>query len=408
MIHSSKYKPRVYDITGVTVSSEMDRIQSMSASISLNREKVEELGREGQVCYKAGTPTVDLSVSQMEYGSLEFYQRLANTADSDTIVTLADYKTSMVNIGGFATDDDDTFLGTVFYPRQRVASMNLSIGDPEALIERSFSLVGEDEYMYQNANKYVIELVDTNAAGLSHQIVIGSGGFSDYPTPVDDPDNSGTYFIMASRIRSGTYTGLTEGTDFTYDSGTNTITIPLSAASDTYKFWYTATTYISGVSTFTDNDSDLCAIRGDSVSVYLESTNYLYRLQSATIDVSFDRFDVREIGNKDIVARGINDTTISVALGRSLEDYTIEELLRNVYGESFGKIDIREFDDDLSLVVKIYSDNTKSTFKTGWKINNLAPISLGDGQDLNAYFQRDVTLESSDTTSFVTNSEGEL
>jgi len=213
---------------------------------------------------------------------------------------------------------------------------------------------------------------------------------------------------MASRIRSGTYTGLTEGTDFTYDSGTNTITIPLSAASDTYKFWYTATTYISGVSTFTDNDSDLCAIRGDSVSVYLESTNYLYRLQSATIDVSFDRFDVREIGNKDIVARGINDTTISVALGRSLEDYTIEELLRNVYGESFGKIDIREFDDDLSLVVKIYSDNTKSTFKTGWKINNLAPISLGDGQDLNAYFQRDVTLESSDTTSFVTNSEGEL
>ena len=408
MIHSSYYRPRIYPYNlAACTSTQIDRIQEITGAITLNRTKVEEVGRDGIVCWRKGTPTVTLSLRQLEYGDVEFFRKLANGLDATNKFEMTDYKAPASGVAGYLTDDSAAFLGTVWYPKLRVAGFGFAIGDPDANMERTFSLVGEDKITLQGNNKYLIELVDTTCAGAGHTIVIGAGDWATWPTPVEDPDNAGAdrYMLRVTRIRATVASDLVDGTDFTYTSGTKTILIPASLADDDYKVYYSAATYISGASIFTDNDSDLCSISAESASIYLATGNYLYRLQSIGVDVTWDRYDVREIGNQDVVARGARDITTRITLGRILEDYTVEEVLRGK-ASGYGKIDIRKFVDDAVLTIKIYSDDTKTTFKCGYEFKDLSPAGVDDGTPLNDYVTKGVTLEGEE--GFVTSDETDL
>ena len=403
MIHSSYYKPRVYPYNGSIAHAEIDRLQDLSGSTTLNRTKINEIGRDGTVGWNKGIPTVSLTLKQLEYGNLEFFNKITN--DADTALTLNDFKTSAFDITGYKTDDDGTFLGTILYPKQRVSGFSLNIGDPDALIERGFTTVGEDNIIFSDNNKYFIEL-ESSASGTGHQIVIGSGGFSTYPDPVALPDESGAkYFYRALRVRASVTTELTEGTDFTFDSGTGLITIPASAASDLFKFYYTATTYISGADPFTNNDSDLAGIKADCASIYLQTSNYVYRLQSIAVDVSFDRQDIKEIGNSNVVSRGVREKTVKITLGRILENYTIEQILRGATS-GYGQYDVREFQDDIKLTIKIYSSNAKTTFKMGYSFTDLSPTNKDEGVPTKDYVTQGNTLEGESAT--ITSIEGSL
>lgn len=405
MIHSSYLQPRIFPYNGTGSPVQIDRLQDLSGNPSLNREKINEIGRDGTVDWRKGVPSVAMSARQFEYGNLEFWRKITNKSDATNTLTLNDFKTSVFDIAGYKTDDDGTFLGTIWYPKQRVAGWGLNIGDPDAIIERTFNFIGEDETAFTDNNKYVIYLTST-ATGAGHQIVIGSGGFANYPDPVALPDESGAkYFIRILRYRGTTTTELVEGTDFTYNSGTTTITIANSSASDVFKVYYTASTYVSGGSLFTNNDSDLGAITADSCSILLVASDYVYRLQSVGIDVSFDRTDVKEIGNSEIVARGIRENTVSITLGRILENYTIEQVLRGATS-GYGQYDIREFQDNIKLIVKVYSDKTKSTFKIGYSFTNLTPSSLDLTVPTKDYVNRGTTLSGESATITVT--EGSL
>ena len=405
MIHSSYWEPHIFPYNGTGAPVQIDRLQDFTGSPSLNREKINEIGRDGTVDWKKSIPSVTLSLKQLEYGNLEFWRKITNTSDATTVLTLADFKTSYFDIAGYKTDDNGTFLGTIFYPKQRVAGWGINIGDPNAIVERSFNFIAEDEIAFTDNNKYLIYLTST-ATGAGHQINIGSGGFATYPDPVALPDESGSkYFIRITRYRSTTTTELVEGTDFTYNSGTSTITFADSAASDVFKVYYTSSTYISGGSLFTNNDSDLGGITADSCSIYLQTSNYVYRLQSVGIDVSFDRQDVKEIGNSEVVARGIRANTVNITLGRILENYTIEQVLRGV-ASGFGQYDIREFKDDIKLTVKMFSDKDKDTFKIGYSFTNLTPSSLDMTVPTKDYVNRGATLTGESAT--ITNVEGSL
>jgi len=386
---------------------QIDRVQEITGSTTLNRTKVEEVGRDGIVCWKKSAPTVSLTIRQLEYGEIDFFRKLANEDDADVKFNMTDYKTPAVDIAGYKTDDDGIFLGTTWYPKMRVAGFGLAIGDPDANIERTFTLVGEDEIDLQGDNKYLIEIRDIACTGAGHQITIGSGGYSTYPAPVADPDESGTgkYFLRVTRLRGTTVTDLVEGTDFTYTSGTQTLMFPSSANEDGYKVFYMAASYITGVSTFTDNDADLCALTADSCSIYLATGNYLYRLQNVGIDVAWDRYDIRELGNKDVVARGARDITCRITLGRILENYTVEEVLRGV-ASGYGKIDIRKFVDTAVLTVKLFDDNTKTQFVMGYEFKDLTPVGVDDGTPLNDYVTKGVTLEGEE--GFVTATNADL
>ena len=405
MIHSSFYKPRIYPVGGTGASAEIDRLQDLSGSTNLSRTKINEIGRDGTVGWKKGIPQVSLTAKQLEYGSIEFWNKLTNTTAAT--ITLNDFKTSTFDLAGYKTDDNGTFLGTVWYPKQRVSGFGINVGDPDALIERSFSFVGEDEIVFTDSNKYLIYLEST-ASGTGHQFVIGSGGFASYPDPVDDPDSSGSSQILrVVRVRSGTATELVSGTDYIWDGSTNLMTFPSGTlASDLFKVTYSASTYISGGDPFTNNDTDVAGISADSCSIYLETSNYMYRVQSLAIDVSFDRQDVKEVGNSEVVSRGIREKTVKITLGRILETYETERLLRGASSSTYGKYDVRNFQDNLKLTVKIYSDKDKGTFLIGYSFTNLAPASTDTGIPTKDYVTRSIVLEGESAT--ITSVEGSL
>ena len=120
-------------------------------------------------------------------------------------------------------------------------------------------------------------------------------------------------------------------------------------------------------------------------------------MQSVTLDVTFDRQDLREIGNKNVVQRGVNNSTVSVTLGRMLEQFTVEEVLRGV-ASGYGVIDVEKLTDSAALIIKIYDDNDKTNFKYGFKATGLSAMELREGAAVNEYVSKDATLEGEDLT----------
>lgn len=410
MIHTSYWRPRVYPHKGDIAPTQIDRLQDLSASIALNREKIREIGRDGTVDWRKRTPTVRVTGRQYEYGEIEFWRKLANVSDATTSITLNDFKTSMVDIVGYKTDDDATFKGSVWYPKLRTSGFGLSIGDPQAYIERNFSWVGEDEVIFQGSNKYLNYQRFVAATGSPASFTINA------PSPVLDPDNSGQYMLKVLRVNVATgttdeltyTTGTASGTTYAF-SAPSTLTVA-TVANDIIKVFYTAATWnaaTQGAVQFTNNDTDAGSLTADSASIYLyvAADNYVYKLQSVGIDVSFDRTDYYEIGNKEVCSTGIREKTVRITLGRILEAYTIEEVLRGKAAD-YGKLNPREFGDNITLRVKLYGNNTKNTFNIGYKCANLSPTGFDNGVPLNDYVTRGATLEGEDLT--ISNSEATI
>lgn len=398
MIHSSKYQPRIYPINGTGSPSEIDRAQSIDPAVSLNRDKIQEIGNSDVVGHVKKSPSVTYRLSQLEYGSLEFWRKVTNKADSVNTLTLDDFKTPTFDISAFLTDDDGTFRGTLLYPKLRTSGFSINIGDPDAIIERSFDLVGEEAVVWQGPNKYLIYVEHTAGSGSDNVVDLSTR------VPAIDPDvptgktNAEKYIYRVVRIRSGVSTELDLSTDATYATGTQDVTIVSAQAADIFKIWYTSATAPAAL--FVPNTTDADALVANAVSIYLyipasgspSSSDYVYRLQSVTLDVSFDRQDVKEIGNKRVVQRGINNNKVSIKLGRILEQFTLEEILR---GEAagYGKIDVEKLTDNASLIVKIFSDDTKETLLYGFKADKLSPTDLSNGAGINAYVKADNTAE---------------
>jgi hypothetical protein len=401
MIHSSYYQPRIFPIAGDTVDAEIDRAQSIDPTTTLNREKVEEIGRDGVVGYLQRSPTIGYRLTQLEYGSIEFYQKLINSDtkgnNGQDAIEISDFKTSYFDICAYLTDDDETFKGTVWFPSLRTAGFSITIGEPQGMIERSFDFVGEGSHILQGNNKYFICHKATVESG---DLLSGDAVEIDLTSraPAEDPDDAGTYIFRVVRVRSGVTTELEETTDWAYSNATKVLTISSCQLGDVIKAYYSSATAPATV--FSLNNSDVSALLGDTASIYLyvpgsatpDSNDYIYRLQSASIDVRFDREDIGEIGNKNVVARGIRNTTVTVTLGRILESATVEEVLRGVSAD-YGKIDISKLSDEVALIVKIYTDNTKSTLAYGIMARKLTPTELRGGAGVNEYVRRDNTLE---------------
>ena len=398
MIHSSYYQPRIFPLYGDVAPAEIDRAQAIDPTATLNREKVNEIGRDGAVGYVKRVPTIGYRLTQYEYGSMEFWRKLTNQADSVVKIDLGDFKTPAFDICAYLTDDDGTFLGTKVYPKLRTSGFSINIGDPDAIVERSFDFVGEDFYMLEEPMKYYIYNRHEATVGTEDEIDLTS------KAPVADPDvDSGEadevrYIHRVVRVRSGVSAELEATTDYTYSDATKVVTINSVSAGDVFKVWYYSNTTPDTL--FTNNDADPSALLADSVSIYLyvpgsgkpSSSDYIYRLQSASVDVSFEREDVKEIGNKEVVQRGIRNNTVSVTLGRILESFTIEQVLRGE-ASGYGKLDVSKFTDEAVLIVKVFEDNTKETFKYGFKAEGLSPTDVNVGAGVEAYVNQENALE---------------
>lgn len=396
MILSSYYQPRIFSITGDVDSAEIDRAQGIDPTISLNREKVEEIGRDGVVGFLKKSPTIGYRLTQNEHGNIEFWQKLVNTTVKGNIgedeIKIADFKIPYFDICAYLTDDDTTFRGTIWYPSLRTAGFSITIGDPQAIIERGFDFVGESAKILQGANKYFIVEKHTCASGDDDEIDLSA------KAPAENPDNTGTYMFRVVRIRGTVTTELVRTTDYSYSDGTKILTIVSVQTGDVIKAYYSSATAPDTI--FSLNNADSAGLLGDSVSIYLyvpssgkpSSSDYVYRLQNVTLDCRFDREDAREIGNKDVVQRGISNSTVTVTLGRILEKFTVEEVLRGEVPD-YGIIDVEKFSDKIALIIKIFDDNTKTTFKYGFKATGLTPTEIRGGAAVNEYVRKDVSLE---------------
>jgi len=398
MFHSSKFQPTLNPVYNGVDGIQIDRAQDLRASISLNRVKVKELGTTDSVCWKTGIPSNTVTLRQLEYVEMDIWQALANVEPGDDATVATDYKSNALSdISVYLTDDNDVFQGTLWYPKLRVSSFSLNIGDPDALIERSFNLVNEDEIIYQNDNKYVIYAEFTAIGDTSQAFTLGAGSYSAYPLAVNNPDSSGNYFLRCFRYRSSdsTNTEIIEQTGFTYNNGTGEVSIDddYVSTSDVFQFVYTAGEFVSGADPFTPNTGDLCAIKADECSIFLRTSTTISKLQSVSWDCNFDRLDIKEIGTTDVVAYGARDITTSVTLGTIVETWTIDEAMRDKIGLSYGVLNVREYSDDMNIIVKIFTDNAKGTFKMGYRLNNLSPTSIDDGDAVDDYETRNITLE---------------
>ena len=122
MQHSSKLKPRIFPINGDTVPSEIDRAQAIDPTISTNREKVEEIGRVLPVGYVKKSPTLGYRLTQYEYGSIEFWQKLINSDvlgnDGETEIAISDFKTPYFDVCAYLTDDSIWIIKLGCYTRE--------------------------------------------------------------------------------------------------------------------------------------------------------------------------------------------------------------------------------------------------------------------------------------------------
>jgi len=405
LFHSqSNFKPRIIPLLGDTDWAQIDRAQTLDPDVTLTREKIEELGREDIVAWLKDIPTVGCRLVQREYGSIDLFRQLANKTSGS--VSLGDFDNTAFDICAYLTDTNDAFISTLVYPKQRMVGFSITIGDPTALIDRSFDFTGESAKLWQGDNKYFIFKKKTVASG-----DLGSGNIVDItvsdPSAVENPDKAGEYILRVVRVRSGETEELTSD-KFSYSAPT--LTVEDCEIGDVIKYWYTASSWVSNPSApFIENDSDLPAIRAHSASLYLKigSSNYLYKLQSATIDVRFDREDVREIGNDEVVLRGVTNKTVTITLGRLLEsEFTLEEVLRNV-ASGYGVIDIDKFSADITFICALYSDADKGTFKIGFKATKLTPSAFRPGTaNINTHVDSGVTLEGEDL--LITETIGEL
>ncbi len=369
---------------------QVDRIQSIDPTSTLNREKNKEVGRDGVIDYSKKTPSIAYRAVQNESQDLKFFESLANVA-SGTDMTHASFNASAADLIAHLTDDDEVVLGSVWYPKLRLAGFSINSADPDAKIERNFDLVGEAAHVFQGANKYLVakrELADTGEV---------AGGDWTYtandPVPVEDPANAGVFFMRVTRIRAGVTTDLVAG------AGTNqhefsapTLTVHDAVVGDYYKLFYTAVALPAAESKWTDEDTAPGATLAYNVTVLLGSTE-LTKIQSVGIDVRFEREDWKEQGNKEIVQRGVNDRTVTITLPRLLEDYTLDELL---LGESagFGHIDIENYLDNLTFRFKVFTDDGKGTMAWGMKITNCTPTEVKTPIAVDGYTNRDLTLAS--------------
>jgi hypothetical protein len=377
-------KPRAFPWNSDRDPEQIDRLQNVNGDQTQNREKIYEIGRVGRLGFKKDTPSFSYSTTQFEYGSMAFWYDLANKEDpgsgDDHYIDLDDLNETKMDIAAFLTDDNDTFRGTIFFPKLRVNGFSINIADPDAIIERSFDLVGED---YKMLDAKYFSFQKATAAGASLNIVLD---------PVAIEYASGEYIFRVLRVRSGVVSELTKTTDWTYNSGTATVTVTGCSVGDICKVYYPSDTAYT--TTWTDNDSDPDCLLAQYAEIRMKvgSDTRIYRLQTVGIDVAFDRADYKEIGNSEVVQYGINDKTVTVSLNRFSEDFSLEDILAG--DTTYPYIDPREFAENIQLQVLIYNEKEHVTEKIGYLITGLSPTTIGTSQDVQAYNQRTVALES--------------
>jgi len=389
-------------------SDDFHGIQNISGGATVDSEDVYVVGKDTKCGTDKSIPDSTISVTQLERGEIQSYLTLANlNAEPGAGLTMSDFQNSLLDIVLYEKEEfNGTLEQTFWFPKMAIESIGLDIADQEARLERSFEFSGDNELQLNYNNKYLIHVNDVAPSGTSGAYIIN---VSD-PVPVIDPNNSGAYILRIDRTRSGTLVqDLVLGTDFTYNSGTQDITITSALTSDEYNIYYSAASFgTGGDPTSVDGDAT-CFLKAENVTVLLSDGTTeveLDLLTSLSIDGTFSRIDEAVIGNDEKVIKEVQSTTVDVSLSGRLKNSTIAEAFMGELGNSHGITDVKKFLDNVRLTVKIYSDATKATFLMGYQVDNLS--FSDDSQDFTANDFGTLDVSSSSDDMLITTTEANL
>lgn len=393
--HASATKPRVYPWNGDSVAQDIDRVQSFSGGVTQPSENVYEIGRLNKICTDLKILEESCSLTQLEYGEIDFYLALANQlTEPSGGLELSDFNDSKVDIISVGKDKfAGTMEQTVWLPKLSLNSFAVNIANADSRVERTFDLGGDFFKILKNNNKIYMQKTYTVPSGYSaapYAITVSD------PVPVQDP-NSLVYIERILRIRSGVTTELTLTTDYTF-SAPSSLSILLATSGDIYKVTYTASSFGTSGDYTSLNDSDLCYINADSVTVSLQSGAgtevELDRLTGFNLTATLNRISEGVIGLREKLLKEVESYDVKVALNGRVKDAKIEEVLMGQAGNSWGIIDPDEFKTDLIIRVKIYENSTKTTFKLGYKVVDASFSDTTQDANANAFWTEGINLSS--------------
>jgi len=396
--HAKATKPRMYPYNGDVTPADMDRVQSFSGGGNQPFEMLYEWGREDKMAVDFDILEATATATQLEYGKIDTYLKLANlSAMPSGGLDLDDFSNAKVDIITVGKDDyEGNVEQTLWLPKLALNSITVNIADAEAKLERSFELSGDALRRLRNDNKYFIYKRDAVGSGYSadpYDIIL------DDPEPVEDPNYSGVYIFRVLRVRSGTTTELTLTTDYTYTSGTTTLQILSATTGDVYKIYYSSDSWGTAGDPTSLNDADDYFIDADSVKVTLQSGSgtevEMDLLTSLNIVATLNRIEEGVIGNDEKILKEVESKTTTVTLGGRVKNSTIEEILMGQAGNDWGILDAKLYKDDIKMRVYVYEDETKTTFKIGYKVTGLfMTTTTQDEGNANEFLTKGVTLQS--------------
>lgn len=395
--HASATKPIVIPWNGDTQLQNIDRVQAISGGVNQPSENVYEIGRLEKVCTDLKILEESCSLTQLEYGEIDFYLALANLSSKPSGgLTLSDFDASLVDIISVGKDKfNGSMEQTLWLPKLSLNSLSLNIPDADSRIERTFELGGDFFRILKHDNKVYLHKIFTVPSGYSesaYDIVLND------PAPVVNPNVANQYIERVIRVRSGETSELHLTTDYTWTNGTTTLSVLSADSGDIIKVVYTAASFGTAGDYTALNDADLCYITADSVRVTLQSGTgqevELTRLTGLNISATLNRISEGVIGLQEKLLKNVESYEVTVALDGRVKDATIEEVLMGQAGNDWGIIDPNFFKTNLTLRVYIYEDALKSTFKLGYKVSGLAFTDTTQDANANEFWTSGINLSS--------------
>jgi hypothetical protein len=394
--HSSATKPIIVPWNENTQSLNIDRVQSFSGGVTQPSDNVYELGRLEKICTDLKILEEKCTLTQLEYGEIDFYLALANKATLPSGgLQLSDFDSSLMDIISVGKDKfGGSMEQTLWLPKLSLNSITFNVANADARVERSFDLGGDFFKIIKNNNKIYIQKIVTVPSGYSaapYAISLAD------PIPVVDPNVTGKYIQRILRVRSGVTTELTLTSDYTF-SAPSSLNVLLATTGDILKIVYTASSFGTAGDYTVLNDADLCYINADSVTVTLQSgigtEVELDRLTSLNVAATLNRISEGVIGLEEKLLKSVESYAVKVALNGRIKDAKIEDVLMGQAGNNWGIIDPNEFKTDVVIRIKVYEDATKSTFKMGYKVTGLSFSDTTEDATANAFWTEGINLSS--------------
>lgn len=405
--HARAYSPWFIPNKGGSPSN-LHGITNLTIGASVASNDVYVVGKSAKCGTDKAIPEATVSITQLERGEIASYLMFANLdAEPTGGLTEADFNSSLVDAVFYGRDKfSGTIEQSIWFPKMALSTMGISIGDPEARIERTFDLVGDNEYSLEYNNQVFIHKNDVAGSGVSGAYIIDltSAGI-----PATDPNNSGEYMLRVDRTRSGVTETLVSGTDYTYNPTGEELTITNALTGDEYNVYFSSDVFgVDGDPTSVDT-ADPCFIKADSVTVLLSDGNTeveLDLLTSLSITTTFNRINESVVGNDERILKEVQNVSVAVALSGRVKDSTFAEAFMGKIGANWGITDIQKFLDNVRVTVKIYSDSTKATFLMGYQVDNLTFTSDSQAVTANDFGTLDVAASSDNIK--ITTTEGDL